>query len=74
MNRYTPINIYRVNRKARELLKKIDQQSLWSPNVLTVPLMPEQFEWLLETIPEDRRHDYQNKIPYNGKSLLRIGK
>jgi hypothetical protein len=66
----TMINEYRLDKEGRELLDKI--KKAMTHKISKVALRNKEFDMLLETVTPHDRKNCENKIPFNGKYIVRM--
>lgn len=71
MSKYTPINIHKLNKEAKDFLKECERfRGLFSISRIRVP--HKIFDALVESVSPSERGEYSYSIPYDGKNLVRM--
>lgn len=71
MSQYSPINVYKLNKKCKDFLKNCERfREPFYASQIRVP--SEIFNDLLEGICISHREHYAQSIPYKGKNLVRM--
>lgn len=59
------------NKSNQRILTQIDYILLYSPSIPQISLSKHLFQQLYESIPERKRAQYADAIPYRGKMIIR---